>query len=193
MGKYENLSLEELLKFTHDKEAWYWISMAYWECNDFSNAAMWLEKTMNDTDNQWTGKARFNLALLHKGGIHPRASKDEALRLFEKNLNGPMANLYAGFLYFEGTETKQNLVKGKELIEKAIELMIKKAGNDNYFSQSECYDIGWMYYKENNAKAYTWFKKCISRCDENYASDRRLKDMANRNMDVLRRDGVKEI
>ena len=192
MEKYENLSLEELLRLTHDKGAWYWTGMAYWESNDFDNAVVWLEKTMNDPGNEWAGKARFNLALSHKGGLHPRASKDEALRLLEKNLNGPMSNLYAGFLYFEGTETKKDLAKGKELIEKAIEIMIKKAGNDNYFSQSECYDIGWMYYTENNPKAYKWFDECIARCDENYASDRRLVDMANRNKDVLRRDGVKE-
>ena len=28
---------------------------------------------------------------------------------------------------------------------------------------------------------------------KNYTSDCRLKDLANRNMDVLRRDGVKEV
>ena len=193
MAEYKKFSLEELLKFTHDHASWYWLGMAYWERREFNNAAVWLEKTMNDTSNEWAGKARFNLALLHKGGLHPRASKDEALRLLEKNLSGPMSNLYAGLLYFEGTETKQNIVKGKELVEKAIELLIKEDGNDNYFSQSECYDIGWLYYKENNGKAYKWFEKCIARCNLNYASDSHLKEMAIRNMDVLRRDGVKEV
>jgi len=37
------------------------------------------------------------------------------------------------------------------------------------------------------------FSKCIERCNLNYASDSRLKDMAIRNIDVLRRDRVKEI
>jgi len=190
MNEYKKFSLEELLKYTYDHAAWYWTGMAYFERNDFTNAAVWLEKTMNDAGNEWAGKARFNLALLHKGGFHPHASKDEALRLFEKNLTGSMSNLYAGFLYFEGTETKRDVAKGKAMIEKAIELLIKEDGNDNYLSQSECYDIGWVYYKENNAKAYQWFEKCIARCNLNYASDRNLKEMANRNINVLRRDGV---
>jgi len=193
MAEYKKNSLEELLELTHDREAWYWLGMAYWERHDYGNAAVWLEKTMNDTGNEWAGKARFNLALLHKCGLHPNASKDEALRLFEINLSGSMSNLYAGFLYFEGTETMQNIAKGKEMVEKAIALLIKEDGNDNYLSQSECYDIGWIYYKENNGEAYQWFKKCIARCNDNYASDRRLKDLANRNMDVLRRDHVKEV
>ena len=192
MADYKNYPLEELLKCTHDHASWYWIGIAYIARRDFNNAAMWYEKTMNDIDNEWAGKARFNLAQLHMGGLHPHASKDEALRLFEKNLNGSMSNLYAGFLYFEGTETKQDIVKGKAMVEKAIELLIQEDGNDNYLSQSECYDIGWMYYKENNGKAYQWFKKCIARCDENYASDVKLKELANRNMDVLRRDRVPE-
>jgi len=193
MAEYNNLSLEELLKHTHDHASWYWLGIAYIARKDFSNAALWYEKAMNDPGNEWAGKARFNLALLHKGGLHPSASKDEALRLFEKNLNGSMSNLYAGFLYHEGTETKQDIAKGKALVEKAIELLIKEDGNDNYLSQSECYDIGWVYYKENNGKAYKWFEKCIARCDLNYASDNRLKDLAIRNIDVLRRDGVKEV
>ena len=193
MAEYKNFSLEELLKHTHDHASWYWLGMAYWGRRDFRNAAAWLEKTMNDTGNEWAGKARLNLALLHKGGLHPHASKDEALRLFEKNMSGPMSNLNAGFLYCEGTETKQNSEKGKELIEKAIELLIQEDGNDNYLSQKECYDIGWVYYKENNGKAYKWFEKCIARCNESYPNDRWLKDTAIRNIDVLHRDGVKEI
>ena len=193
MDEYKNLSLEELLKHTHDHASWYWLGIAYIARRDFSNAAVWYEKTMDDPENKWAGKARFNLAQLHMCGLHPRASKDEALRLFEKNLNGSMSNLYAGFLYHEGTETKHDPAKGKTLIEKAIEMLIKEDGNDNYLSQSECYDIGWVFYKENNGKAYKWFEKCIERCNLNYASDCRLKDLANRNMEVLRRDGVKDI
>jgi len=193
MKEYKNLSLEELLKHTHDHASWYWLGIAYIARRDFNNAAVWYEKTMDDPGNEWAGKARFNLAQLHMGGLHPRASKDEALRLFEKNLNGSMSNLYAGLLYFNGTETKQDSEKGKMLIEKAIELLIKEDGNDNYLSFSECYDIGWVYYRENNGKAYQWFKKCIARCNGSYANDQWFIDTANRNMDVLRRDGVKEV
>jgi len=91
---------------------------------------------------------------------------------------------------FEGTETKHDIAKDKVMIERAIELLIKEDGNDNYLTQSECYDIGWVYYKENNAKAYQWFEKCIARCDLNNPMDRNLVDMANHNIDVLRRDGV---
>ena len=190
MVEYDNLSLEELLKHVHDRAAWYWIGMAYWERRDFGNAALWLEKTMNDSGNEWAGKATLNLGLLHKSGGHPHASQDEALRLFEKIQNGTMSKLYAGFLYFNGTETKKDITKGKELIETAIEKLIKENGNDDYLSQSECYDIAWMYYKEKNAKAYKWFDKCIARCNTNYSSERNLVELAKRNIDVLRRDGV---
>jgi len=190
--EYKELSLEELLKYAHDSKAWYWIGIAYIARRDFSNAAVWYEKTMNDTGNEWAGKARFNLAQLHMSGLHPHASKDESLRLFEKNLSGSMSNLYAGFMYHKGTETKHDPAKGKALIEKAIELLIKEDGNDNYLSFSECYDIGWVYYTENNGKAYKWFKKCIDRCNVNYPNAQWFIDTANRNMDTLRRDGVKE-
>ena len=190
MVEYKYLTLDELLKYTYNHVAWYWIGMAYFERKDFMNAADWLDKTMNDAGNEWAGKARFNLGLMHYGGFHPRASKDEALRLFEKNLKGSMSNLYAGLLYFEGTETKHDVAKGKAMIEKGIELLIEEDGDDHYLSQAECYDIGWVYYKENNPEAYKWFEKCKARCNLNYQSDRNLIDMVNRNIDVLRRDGV---
>jgi len=192
MAEYNNLSLEELLKYTYDRAAWYWIGMAYLECGDYSNAAVWLEKTMNDAGNEWAGKATLNLGYSHKGGLHPRASKDEALRLFEKIPKFVRAKLNAGILYFNGTETKHNPAKGKELIEEALEELQKLEGYDKekFFSQSEWYDIGWMYYKENNPKAYKYFEKAIANCDTNYASDRKLIELAKRNIDVLRRDGV---
>jgi len=100
MAEYKKLSLEELLKQSHDHAAWYWIGMAYFERQDFVNAAKWLEKAMNDSGNEWGRGARFNLGLMRYGGFHPRASKDEALRLFEKNLKGSMSNLYAGLLFY---------------------------------------------------------------------------------------------
>ena len=192
MAEYNNFSLDELLKHTYDRAAWYWIGMAYWERGGFNNAAIWLEKTMNDVGNEWAGKATLNLGYLHQGGLHPQASKDEALRLFEKIPTFIRAKLNAGILYFNGTETKHNPAKGKELIEAAIEELQKLEGYDKekFFSQSEWYDIGWMYYKENNPKAYKYFEKAIANCDTNYASDRRLIEMAKRNIDVLRRDGV---
>jgi len=61
---------------------------------------------MNDEGNKWAGGARFNLGSMHYGGFHPSASKDEALRLFEKNLTGSMSNLYAGLLYFSSPLVK---------------------------------------------------------------------------------------
>jgi tetratricopeptide (TPR) repeat protein len=192
MKEYNNLSLNELLKYTHDHAAWYWLGMAYWERGDFNNAAVWLEKTMNDTGNKWAGKATLNLGYSHQGGLHPRASKDEALRLFEKIPKFVRAKLNAGILYFNGTETKHNPAKGKKLIEEALEELQKLEGYDRekFFSQSEWYDIGWMYYKENNPKAYKYFEKAIANCDTNYASDRKLIELIKHNIDVLRRDGV---
>lgn len=190
MAEYKNLSLEELLKHAHDSAAWYWIGMAYWEQYDFINAAKWLEKTMNADGNKWAGKATLNLGLLHVGECIPNASKDEALRLFEKNPDGAMSKLNAGFLYYNGTETKHDPVKGRELIETAVNQLITDKGNDSYLKQSECYDIGWMYYKEKNSKAHEWFDKCIARCDSNYSSDRKLMELAERNKEMLRRDGV---
>jgi len=192
MATYNNLSLEQLLRSTQDREAWYWIGMAYWERNDFANAAVWLEKTMNDTGNEWADKAAQSLGLAYLGNLLPNSSRDKALNLFDKSSSLFVSRLNAGFLYFNGTETKHDPAKGKAMVEECIAYLIKSKGNDSYLSQSECYDIGWMYYKENNGKAYAWFKKCIARCNINYASDRRLVELANRNMDVLRRDRVQE-
>ena len=180
---YKNLSLEELLKHTHDHAAWYWIGMAYWERYDFSNAAVWLGKTMSDPDNEWTGKAKLNLGLAHEGGYLPNSSKDEALRLFEEILekapNSAITALHAGLLYHEGTKTKHNPTEGKRLVELAIDRLIKDDGNDSYFSQIECYKIGVMYEVERiPAKAIEYYKKAIDRCDTNYPSDRNLIEKA---------------
>ena len=179
MIEYKNFSLEELLKHTYDSAAWYWLGMAYWERRDFINAAVWLEKTMNDHGNEWAGKATLNLGLAHAGKFLPNSSRDEALRLFEKilaqNPNAAMTKLNAGFLYYEGTETKHNPAKGKEFIEAAISLLIKNNGNDSYLSQGECYKIGAMYGQEAiNSKAIEYFKKAIDRANSNYESDRSL-------------------
>ena len=192
MEKYDNLTLEELLLFPHDREAWYWIGMAYFERGDFNNASVWLEKTMNDAGNEWAGKATLNLGHLHQGGLHPQACMDEALRLFETIPAFIRAKLNAGILYFKGTETQHNPAKGKVLIEEAIEELQNLEGYDKekFFSQSEWFDIGWMYYKENNPEAYKYFEKAIANCDTNHESDRTLIGLANRCIDILRREGV---
>ena len=195
MVDYSNYSLGELLMNKHDRAAWYWIGMAYWERGDYNNATVWLERTMNDTRNEWAGKATLNLGYSHLGGFHPRSCKDEALRLFEKIPSFVRAKLNAGILYFNGTETKHNPAKGKKLIEEALDDLQKLEGYDKekFFSQSEWYDIGWMYYKENNPKAYKYFEKAIANCNTNNASERKLMELAKRNIDVLRRDGVKPL
>jgi tetratricopeptide (TPR) repeat protein len=182
MEDYKKLSLDELLKLENDPNAWYWIGMAYWKEGDFNNAAVWLEKTMNDLGNEWANKARFNLALSHKSGLHSQANKDEALRLFEKNLSGSMSNLHAGFLYYDGTETKCDPIKGKELIEKAIELLIEEDGDDEYLAPDECFNIAIMYAQEGNrTKAIEYFKKAHDRVDPNHP----LRKMAEDNIREL--------
>jgi len=193
MNDYSNFSLEQLLRHAQDREAWYWIGVAYLGRQEFNNAIPWLEKTMNDTGNEWSEKAMQNLGILHKGGFHPHSSKDAALALFEKSSRLILSRLYAGFLYFDGTETEHDIAKGKEYIEAAIEQLIKLKGNDKNLSQADCYDIGWVYYKENNGKAYSWFDKCIERCDTDYASDRNLIELAKRCIGVLQRDGIARI
>ncbi|MCL2327118.1 MAG: hypothetical protein FWC39_01255 [Bacteroidetes bacterium] len=181
---YENLSLEELLNHTHDHAAWYWIGMAYWERYDFSNAAVWLGKTMSDPSNEWAGKAKLNLGLAHAGGYLPNSSKDEALRLFEEILekmpNAISTKLHAGFLYCEGTETKRDTVKGGKLIKEAIQqFKDRDGGKDDYLSQIECYKVGVMYEAEGiRDKSIEYYRKAIKRANENYPSDRNLIEKA---------------
>ena len=174
MAEYNKLSLEQLLGYQDDKAAWYWIGMGYWQRGDFEQAAVWLEKTMNDSGNEWAGKSAYNLGLAHLGNYIPNASKDEALRLFER-APGALPMLEAGFLYCRGTETKQDLAKGKELVEKAIESFMKSDGNLDYLRPNEFYFIAVMF--EGNQMfsiAINYYNKAIKVCDTKYASDQEI-------------------
>jgi len=95
MIEYDNLSLEELLRHTHAREAWYWLGMAYFKRNDFGNAVMWLEKTMNDPGNEWAGKAAHYIGELHVAKVPPNSSRDKALRLLLSNLNEGFKSYFA--------------------------------------------------------------------------------------------------
>ncbi|MCL2718931.1 MAG: hypothetical protein FWE14_09165 [Lachnospiraceae bacterium] len=184
MPDYSNYSLNELITLQHDNAAWYWLGMAYWENGDNQNAAIWLNKTMNDSVNEWSGKATLNLGLLNLGN----GKRDEDLRLFESIPKGIMSRLYAGFLYYEGTETQKNPAKGKKLIEEAIKQLIKDDGDDEYLSQHECFRIAQMYSQEkiHTKKAIEYFLKSINRCNLNYESDCQLKEFAEKSIERLK-------
>ena len=175
MPDYSELNLQQLLNHQNDPAAWYWLGMAYWENGDQRNAAAWLEKTMKDQGNEWSGKATLNLGLLNIAA----GNKDEALRLFETIPNGVLSRLNAGFLYYEGTGTQCNPAKGKGLIEEAIKQLIIDDGDDGYLSQRECFRVAQMYMQEGiSQKAVEYFRKAINRCDLSYQSDHQLKEMA---------------
>jgi tetratricopeptide (TPR) repeat protein len=177
--EYKNLSLEELLKYTHDSAAWYWLGMAYFGKSEFGNAAYWLEKTMNDPDNEWAFKASENLGIIHEGKFVSNASRDKALQFFEKKPCGLVAALHAGLLYYEGTETKRDTVKGKELVEKVINKLIKDDGNDSFLKPDECFRIGVMYAEEGDfSEAIKYLEKTKDRCDTRHPSDRELYNIA---------------
>jgi len=202
MENYEDKQLEELLNFKHDNKAWYWIGMAYFEYNDFVNAAQWLEKTMNDPNNEWAGKAAQNLGIIHEGYCLPNSSKDEALRLYEKSKHLLVSKLNAGFLYLNGTESGNiDREKGKKYIEEVIERLMTKDENDNYLSQIECYKIGVMYEQETvwslsqndyektlkyRYKAIEYYQKAIDRCILNDGSENQLIQNANAAIEALR-------
>jgi len=179
--EYSELSLEELLNYTHDRRAWYWIGMAYWaECNDFRNAAEWLTRTMNDPNNEWADTATQHLGMLHFGLFPiPNASKDEALRLFERSISLLVSKLYAGFLYYEGTESnpkpeREMQLKGMRLIEEVIQRLIRDDGNDDYLSANEYLIVGRIYAKEvlfTNAKAEEYLEKTIVKATRDNSSD----------------------
>lgn len=182
MADYSDYNLQQLLANQHDNEAWYWLGMAYWKNGDNHNGAIWLEKTMNDSGNEWSGKATLNLGLLNVSIGH----KDKALRLFESLPNGVMSRLNAGFLYYEGTGTQKNPVKGKRLIEEAIKQLIIDDGDDEYLSQRECFKIAQMYQQENmSSKAKEYFQKTINRCNLNYQSDHQIKELVEMSINKL--------
>jgi len=193
--EYSELSLEELLNYMHDNKAWYWIGMAYWaERNDFCNAAKYLTKTMNAPDNEWADTATQQLGMLHFGLFPiPDASKKEALRLFEKSISLLVSKLYAGFLYYEGTDDnskpdREMQLKGIRLIEEVIQRLIKDDGNDDYLDAHEYLRIGRIYAKEGlftNAKAEEYLGKTIVKATCNNSSD--LIEEAEEIMQNLRR------
>ena len=194
MEEYGNFSLEELLRHEDDRTAWYWIGMAYWERADFINAAKWLERTMNDVGNEWADKATFNLGIAHLG-LLPNASRDKALSLFEKISGGVMSKLYAGFLYYEGTETKRDLDRGRKLIEEAISQLIDKCGDDSYLAPDEYFKIARMYANEgNHKKAIEYLTKTKGKCNPSYSSERDLIERAEEGiMEELEKLGKENI
>ena len=176
------MTLEQLLKHTHDRAAWYWIGMGYWKQHEFESAKVWLEKTMNDTGNEWAGKSAFNLAQLHTMGTTAikDASIDEAIRLYEtilkKNPKSSLSSIHAGLLY---CRAKNDLTKGKKLIEDGIKFLIEEDGNDSYLAIDECFKIAEVYEAvRDNAKAIEYFKKAIDRRDPNYPPDNEFVEMA---------------
>jgi TolA-binding protein len=77
--------------YTEKSGAWYWIGMAYWERRDFPNAALWLDKTRNDSgDHGWQGQATLNLGVIYWKFIN---RQQEALRLFESIPSFALARL----------------------------------------------------------------------------------------------------
>lgn len=183
MADYRDYTLTQLEGCKNDPAAWYWLGMAYYEQRDFANAEIWLTKTMNDSGNEWRGKARLNLALGHEALYFPGGSRDKAVELLEaaikENPKASISTLHLGFLYSEGTESHKDQARGKELIEKAIALLIAEDGDDSYFSQLECFGIATMYRVERNkAKAIEYYQKTIARCDLRYESEQSLKKTA---------------
>ena len=190
MPNYKELSSGELqgLASQGDCESYYWLGMDYWGRGDYGNAVIWLEKTMNNPGNEWAAKAKNNLALAHEGGYHPNADKDEAIRLYGELDGYAMPKLHLGFLYYEGTPRNHDPARGKQLIETAVgQLKKQNNGSDEYLSQIECFKIGGMYYQERMpANAIEYFEKAIKRSDSNYASDRKLIEMAKESISECR-------
>ena len=181
----KRLSLEELLRdYSGKSGAWYWIGMAYMERGDYANAAVWLEKTKNDSgDHGWQGKATLNLGTLYRSFLN---RKPEALRLFESIPSFALANLNAGMMYFGGEGTNRDPDKGLRLVEGAILNITQARGNDDLFSAIECFWIAEVFIgsgKRDRAKEY--LQKTVARCNTNYASDRELKSMAENNLRLM--------
>ena len=178
----KGLSLEELLRdYSSKSGAWYWIGMAYMERRDFANAAIWFEKTKNDSgDHGWQGKATLTLASIYRIALD---RKEEALQLFESIPSFALAKLNAGCMYFHGEGTGQDADKGLRLVEESIVIIIKAKGSDDYFAANECYWISEVFYESGKReKAKEYLIKTIARCNTQYESDRELKSMAENNL-----------
>jgi len=186
---YRNLSLEELLNYTYDRESWYFIGMAYWKQHDFAKAIEWLEKTRTDTGNKWAGNATFNLAQFYTMGAmaNKKDNPDEynhsiekALSLYDEMLSkkpkSSMATIHAGLLYYR---EKKEYAKGKKMIVDGIAFLKEEDGDDSYLKPDECFKIGVMFVREENSKeAIEYLTKTRDRCDIRYSSDRELREMA---------------
>ena len=148
--------------------------MAYLEKGDFLNAATWLEKAMNDVGNDRRANATKFLAQMHKDGIHPHASKDEALRLYGLISGNAMPKIHMGFLYYFGKEIQKDTSKGFDLIEKGIEqLKMQNNDSDSYLTVEEYFSIASIYLNENmTKKTKEYLLKTIDKCGNNpYVSD----------------------
>jgi len=177
MEKYINKTLNELLPYSNDHDSWYWIGMAYFGRQDWKNAAEWLTKAMNDSGNTMGAKAANDLAGMHIMGVHPNASKDEAVRIFEGISQYAMAKIQLGFLYHD---YKGQRIEGKDLIEKGIEqLKSQNNGSDEYLNQLECFTIAEIFRGSGeNSKAVEYYRKAAQRCDVNYQVEREMKEDA---------------
>jgi tetratricopeptide (TPR) repeat protein len=187
MADYKNYSLSQLENCKHDRDAWYYLGMAYMERGDKTSAAEWLRKAMNDPGNEWEAKAGLNLGLLHK----QKGEKDDALGILEKNLgkfpSSPMTKLNVGFLYAEGTESKmKDPAKGLRLVEEVIAQLIREDGNDDFLAPDEFFTIALVYFdvaKAENSQSYfrkaeEYFNKTIRKSGSYGSSGQKLKEMA---------------
>jgi len=183
-------NIEELKRLAveqEDAEAQYWLGMTYIErfykvgnIENIVNGVEWLEKVAETKGHTWEKESKINLAQYHECGIHPRADISEAIRLYrsiiDSNPNIILAKLYLGLLYCEG-KPEHKPEEGMTLIENAIDKLIKEDGDDTYLSQYQCYRIGNAYLTGKELKkAKEYFEKSIDRCDDNYQSDRNLKE-----------------
>lgn len=128
MSDYRNLSLNQLLSNKNDSASWYWLGMAHMENMDIDGAIEWLTKCSNDAGNEWQNKATQELAMCYMADGHPKSNRDEALRIFEKISQYLIPQFYIGLLYYFGTETKKDVKKGREYIEKALKVLKEKGG-----------------------------------------------------------------
>lgn len=162
MADYKNLSLEQLLNHKSDSASWYWIGMAYMEKFDPANAELWLKNTMNDSGNKWQEKATRELAFLYAAD----GQKDKALQLFEKVQNYAIPKIHIGLLYYHGTETQHDPLKGKDFVEEGINELEQKDGMD-YLTSYDLYQISTMYHgEEEYEKEKEYLLKTIEKCDE---------------------------
>ena len=176
MSNYKELSTDELYRLASkgDRDAYYWLGDDYKKHGDFHNAAVWLEKAVENlpSNHECFKTAALNLAFLHKDKLISQADDNEAIRLFELVPNlGPTSILLLGLLYYNVQGHNHNPKKGIDLVENAVKQFINEDGNDEYLEYALCYEIARIYFKEasktNNAeyawKALDYFRKTVAR------------------------------